>query len=94
MIYDQAEPYRYIRFTGCDEQDDCLVIGGYDHKVGQEQEDGRFAELEQYFRDRFIKAGTVRVLPCLREYVAKCSRLTTDGLAKSLNLSNSSLSLA
>ena len=58
VIYDQADPYKYVRLTACDEQDDYLVVGGCDHKVGQEQEDGRFAELEQWTRDRFTKAGT------------------------------------
>lgn len=59
LIYDQADPYHYIRFTACDEKDDYLVIGGCDHKVGQEEEDGRFAELEKYIRDRFTFAGSV-----------------------------------
>ena len=59
LINDQADPYHYIRFTACDEKDDYLVIGGYDHKVGQEQEDGRFAALETWVRARFTKAGTV-----------------------------------
>lgn len=61
VIYDEADPYHYVRFTKCDEQDDYLVIGGGDHKVGQEQEDGRFAELEQWTRDRFTKAGSVGI---------------------------------
>ena len=59
LINDQADPYHYIRFTACDEKDDYLVIGGGDHKVGQEQENGRFASLEKWVRDRFTKAGTV-----------------------------------
>ena len=60
VIYDEADPYHYVRFTACDEKDDYLVVGGCDHKVGQEQEEGRFAELEQWTRDRFTKAGSVR----------------------------------
>lgn len=59
LINDQAEPYRYIRFTACDDENDYLVIGGCDHKVGQEQENGRFAELEAWVRQRFTKAGSV-----------------------------------
>ena len=58
VIYDQADPYKYVRLTACDEQDDYLVVGGCDHKVGQEQENGRFTELEQWTRDRFTKAST------------------------------------
>ena len=59
LINDQAEPYRYIRFTDCDANDDYLVIGGCDHKVGQENEEGRFAELETWVRERFTRAGSV-----------------------------------
>ncbi|MCJ1254178.1 hypothetical protein MMC24_001992 [Lignoscripta atroalba] len=59
LLYDEADPYIYIRFTECDEKDDYLVIGGGDHKVGQEQEDGRFAHLEAWVRERFPQAGAV-----------------------------------
>lgn len=58
-INDQAEPYKYVRFTSCDAKDDYLIIGGNDHKVGQEHENGRFAELESWVRDRFTQAGAV-----------------------------------
>ncbi|KAK3178841.1 hypothetical protein OEA41_000978 [Lepraria neglecta] len=59
LINDQAVPYKYVRFTACDDENDYLVIGGCDHKVGQEQETGRFAELESWVRARFTKAGSV-----------------------------------
>jgi glycine/D-amino acid oxidase-like deaminating enzyme/nitrite reductase/ring-hydroxylating ferredoxin subunit len=59
LINDQADPYHYIRFTACDDKDDYLVIGGYDHKVGQEDETGRFEKLEKWVRDRFTRAGSV-----------------------------------
>ena len=53
LLYDEAEPYHYVRLTACDEQDDYLIVGGCDHKVGQEQEDGRFSELEDWTRQRY-----------------------------------------
>ncbi len=59
LLYDEAEAYKYIRFTACDERDDYLVIGGCDHAVGQEKEEGRFTELEQWVRERFTRAGAV-----------------------------------
>lgn len=59
LLNDEAEPYHYVRFTECDQQDDYLVIGGCDHKVGQEDTSGRFEELEQWVRERFTKAGSV-----------------------------------
>lgn len=59
LIYDEADPYHYVRFTACDEKDDYLVLGGADHKVGQEQGDSRFEELETWTRERFPQAGSV-----------------------------------
>lgn len=60
LINDQADPYKYIRFTACDAKNDYLVIGGCDHKVGQEgDEAARFAELERWVRQRFTKATSV-----------------------------------
>lgn len=59
LIYDQAEPYKYVRLTACDSQDDYIVVGGCDHKVGHEDPEGRFDELETWVRDRFPQATTV-----------------------------------
>ncbi|TLD11895.1 hypothetical protein PspLS_11231 [Pyricularia sp. CBS 133598] len=59
LIYDTAEEYKYVRLTGCDETDDYLVVGGMDHKVGQENTGGRFKELETWARERFPQAGAV-----------------------------------
>ena len=86
LIYDQADPYHYARLTACDDQDEYLVVGGCDHKVGQEQEDGRYAELEQWARDRFTKAGSVRMHCFVERSITKAPRLTTNGLARYLSL--------
>ncbi|KAJ5544956.1 hypothetical protein N7535_006657 [Penicillium sp. DV-2018c] len=59
LIYDQAEQYKYVRLTKCDDKEDYLVVGGCDHKVGQEDTSGRFEELEEWVRARFTKAGAV-----------------------------------
>jgi glycine/D-amino acid oxidase-like deaminating enzyme/nitrite reductase/ring-hydroxylating ferredoxin subunit len=59
LLYDVADAYKYIRLTACDESDDYLVVGGGDHKVGQEETTGRFEELEEWTRERFTKAGIV-----------------------------------
>ncbi|KAK5174512.1 uncharacterized protein LTR77_001592 [Saxophila tyrrhenica] len=59
LLYDTAEAYKYVRLTRCDEQNDYLVVGGCDHKVGQEETLGRFQELEDWIRERFTKAGSV-----------------------------------
>lgn len=59
LLYDMAEEYKYIRVTECDAENDYLVVGGCDHKVGQEEPIGRFKELETWTRERFTKAGSV-----------------------------------
>lgn len=60
QIFDQAEPYKYIRLTACDDKDEYLVVGGCDHKVGQEGDaESRYKELEDWTRARFTKASKV-----------------------------------
>jgi len=59
LLYDSAEAYKYIRLTHCDEEHDYMIVGGCDHKVGQEDSSGRFAELETWTRERFPSAGSV-----------------------------------
>jgi glycine/D-amino acid oxidase-like deaminating enzyme/nitrite reductase/ring-hydroxylating ferredoxin subunit len=49
LYWDTADPYHYVRL-----HDDLLIVGGEDHKTGQE-DDGydRFAYLEAWTRERF-----------------------------------------
>ena len=60
LLYDSADAYKYIRMTKCDDNDDYMVIGGCDHKVGQHpQEEREYDELERWVRERFTHAGGV-----------------------------------
>ena len=60
LIYDTADPYTYLRITSCDADNDYLIVGGEDHKVGQEGDaSGRYSHLENWTRDRFPQATTV-----------------------------------
>lgn len=59
LLYDSADKYKYIRLTECDEKDDYLVVGGGDHKVGQDNTIAPFQELEKWTRDRFTQATTI-----------------------------------
>lgn len=65
LSWDTEDPYHYVRLqwaAGADggEPHEVLIVGGEDHKTGQE-EDGarRFESLEQWARDRFPGAGPV-----------------------------------
>jgi len=59
--WDLDEPYHYVR-TGLDAvtQRPVLIVGGEDHKVGQEVDGSqRWQKLEAWLRDRFPQAGAV-----------------------------------
>ena len=59
LFWDTPDPYHYVRLQS-EEGNDILIVGGEDHKTGQEN-DGRerFARLEQWTRERFPQAGEV-----------------------------------
>jgi glycine/D-amino acid oxidase-like deaminating enzyme/nitrite reductase/ring-hydroxylating ferredoxin subunit len=53
LFWDTADPYHYIR-RFVDGGHEYLIIGGADHKTGQEEDTRqRFAQLEEYARARF-----------------------------------------
>jgi glycine/D-amino acid oxidase-like deaminating enzyme/nitrite reductase/ring-hydroxylating ferredoxin subunit len=50
LYWDTLDPYHYVRL----QNDDVLIIGGEDHKTGQEEDPaGRFGKLERWARKRF-----------------------------------------
>lgn len=59
LFWDDADPYHYIRAADIGGEP-LLVVGGEDHKVGQEDDtEGRFEALLSYARERF----DVRAVP-------------------------------
>ena len=60
LFWDTPDPYHYVRLQS-DKANDILIVGGEDHKTGQEN-DGqeRFARLEQWTLERFPQAGEVQ----------------------------------
>ena len=51
LYWDTEDPYHYIRLAG---DDDLLIVGGEDHKVGQSSEpEHSWARLEHWARERF-----------------------------------------
>ena len=55
LYWDTPDPYHYIRLdSGTSRRDDVLIVGGEDHKTGQEDDpESRFRALEQWTRERF-----------------------------------------
>jgi glycine/D-amino acid oxidase-like deaminating enzyme/nitrite reductase/ring-hydroxylating ferredoxin subunit len=59
LYWDTADPYHYTRRFRDPERGELLIVGGEDHKTGQETDTpGRYASLERYARERF-SLGTV-----------------------------------
>jgi glycine/D-amino acid oxidase-like deaminating enzyme/nitrite reductase/ring-hydroxylating ferredoxin subunit len=59
LYWDTADPYHYVRMQAGEEQD-YLIVGGEDHKTGQDSHPSRHWEnLEAWMRPRFFQAGKV-----------------------------------
>lgn len=48
LLWDTEDPYHYVRFAK-----DTLVVGGEDHKTGQEPDGDPFEKLERWTKDHF-----------------------------------------
>ena len=62
LFWDTPDPYHYLRLDGAEANDssDLLIVGGEDHKTGQENDGAeRFARLEQWTRERFPQSRAV-----------------------------------
>ena len=62
LLWDTGDPYYYVRLSdsGAPAGHEVLIVGGADHKVGQEAHPARhYADIEQWLRERFPMAGEV-----------------------------------
>jgi glycine/D-amino acid oxidase-like deaminating enzyme/nitrite reductase/ring-hydroxylating ferredoxin subunit len=61
LYWDTLDPYHYIRVQKAEREDDeILIVGGEDHKTGQEHDFARrYARLEKWARFRFPQMGEV-----------------------------------
>lgn len=62
LLWDTGDPYYYIRLetSGAPDGHEVLVVGGADHKVGQDSHpEHRYDEIERWVRERFPMAGEV-----------------------------------
>lgn len=58
LYWDTEDPYHYLRLAG---DDDLLIVGGEDHKVGQSREpEQSWARLDRWTRERFSTRGEPR----------------------------------
>lgn len=66
LLWNTGDPYYYVRLetppsaTGDKFEDDILVVGGADHKTGQDEHpEHRYDEIERWTREHFPTAHTV-----------------------------------
>jgi nitrite reductase/ring-hydroxylating ferredoxin subunit len=63
LLWDTGDPYYYVRLAGdgADGRHELLIVGGQDHKTGQDDKPGhRYETIEAWARERFPIAGDVR----------------------------------
>lgn len=63
LFWDTPDPYHYVRLANDEAsgqgKTELLIVGGEDHKTGQEDEVDRFGRLQAWARERFPDAGDV-----------------------------------
>jgi glycine/D-amino acid oxidase-like deaminating enzyme/nitrite reductase/ring-hydroxylating ferredoxin subunit len=65
LFWDTEDPYHYVRTQPSTDEAghpiDLLIVGGEDHKTGQEQDmDARYARLEAWARERWPMLGAIQ----------------------------------
>jgi glycine/D-amino acid oxidase-like deaminating enzyme/nitrite reductase/ring-hydroxylating ferredoxin subunit len=59
LLWDDGDPYHYVRLAeGTDDEHDLLIVGGADHKTGQEPDPtAHYHAIEEWTREHFPQAG-------------------------------------
>lgn len=60
LIWDDGDPYHYVRLAEADDGSDrmFLIVGGEDHKVGQDHDPTAYVRLQEWTRRHFPAVGT------------------------------------
>lgn len=60
LLWDSYEAYHYVRIHPLGDGSDLLIVGGEDHRSGEESDmEARFARLEQWARERYPSLGSI-----------------------------------
>ena len=60
LVWDTLEAYHYVRLQEMSESEDCLIVGGEDHRSGEATDmDRRFGALAQWTRRRYPSFGEI-----------------------------------
>ena len=61
LLWDDGDPYHYMRLAPYTDEHDVLIVGGEDHKTGEgPHADEPFEKLERWTREHFSLAGAVQ----------------------------------
>lgn len=60
LVWDTLEYYHYVRIQPASDNEDYLIVGGEDHRAGEESDmERRLGAIEQWARDRYPTLGEV-----------------------------------
>jgi glycine/D-amino acid oxidase-like deaminating enzyme/nitrite reductase/ring-hydroxylating ferredoxin subunit len=58
LIWDDDDPYHYVRLARMDDARDLLIVGGADHRTGQNDDpEASYRQVDAWLRERFPMAG-------------------------------------
>jgi glycine/D-amino acid oxidase-like deaminating enzyme len=76
LLWDTGDPYHYVRVTAGDAGKEVVLVGGEDHRTGQDSDPARhWTALETWARERLPEAGQV-----VARWSGQCQE-PADGLA-------------
>lgn len=59
LLWDDADPYHYVRLARSPGGHELVIVGGEDHKSGQSDPERCYRAVEEWLRERFPMAGPI-----------------------------------